>query len=394
MEKRGILARAKALLPELTEYRRFLHQRAETGFDLTKTQVYIISKLTEMGYTPKPCGKAGVVACVGRGNGKALLLRADTDALPIREKTGLPYACTNGNMHACGHDMHASMLLGAAKILKEREKDLKRTVKLLFQPAEEILQGAQDCIDSGVLQNPTVDSAMMIHVMTATDFASGTLIVSSAGVSAACADYFRVKFRGKSCHGATPHLGIDALTAAAHAVIALQEIPARELSIDNPAVLTVGQIKGGDAPNAIAGRVEIAGTLRAYDEQVRAQVKKRLKAMVNAIGLAFQVKVETEFFSGAPTLVNDSDLSNFVEEQAKAVFGEKRVFNTQQLGGRAGGSEDFAYFSHKVPSVMVALCAGAKADGYEYPLHHEKVRFDESVLPIGTALLASVALAK
>ena len=384
--------RAKELLPDLTEYRRFLHEHAETGFDLTKTQVYIISKLTEMGYTPKPCGKAGVVAVAGRGKGKAFLLRADTDGLPIREKTGLPYACKTGNMHACGHDMHAAMLLGAAKILKEREKELRRPVKLLFQPAEELLKGAKDCIDGGVLQDPTVGGAMMLHVMTASDFTSGTLIVSSAGVSAATADYFRIKLRGKACHGATPHLGIDALTAAAHTAIALQEIPARELSIDNPAVLTIGQCKAGDAPNVIAEHAELSGTLRAYDESVRERVKKRLKEIVKNTCVAFRVKGETEFFSGAPTLINDGELSKFVEERAKSVFGEKCVFNTRELGGRAGGSEDFAYISHEVPSVMVALCAGAKADGYEYPLHHEKTRFDESVLPIGAALLAITAM--
>ena len=288
--------------------------------------------------------------------------------------------------------MHTAMLLGAAKILKEREKDLQAPVKLLFQPAEEVLQGAQDCIDSGVLQNPSVGKAIMLHALTATDFDSGTLIVSSAGVSAACADYFRVQFCGKSCHGATPHLGIDALTAAAHSVIALQEIPARELSLDNPAVLTVGQIKGGDAPNAIAGRVEILGTLRAYDEQVRAFVKRRVREILKSVATAFKVQAKIEFYSGAPTLINDGELSKFVEEQAKSVFGEKRVFNTQQLGGKAGGSEDFAYFSHQVPSVMVALCAGSKADGYEYPLHHEKARFDESVLPVGATVLAVSAL--
>ncbi|MBE5751519.1 MAG: amidohydrolase [Clostridiales bacterium] len=393
MEKQDFFDRAKELQPDLVAQRRFLHEHAETGFDLTKTQVYIISKLTEMGYTPKPCGKAGVLVSVGRGKGKAFLLRADTDGLPIREKTGLPYACKTGNMHACGHDMHTAMLLGAAKLLKEREKDLKTPVKLLFQPAEELLEGAKDCMESGVLENPTVGGAMMLHVMTATDFPSGSLIVSSAGVSAAAADYFRIRFRGKACHGATPHLGIDALTAAAQTAIALQEISARELSIDNPAVLTIGQLNAGNAPNVIAERAELLGTLRAYDENARGYVKKRLREIAKNVATAFRVKAETEFTSGTPTLVNDGELSKFVEEQARSVFGEKCVFNTQELGGRAGGSEDFAYFSHQVPSVMVALCAGAKSDGYEYPLHHEKTRFDESVLPIGAALLASVAFA-
>ena len=384
MEKHNFFESAKRLQSDLTEYRRFLHAHAETGFDLTKTQVYIISKLTEMGYTPKPCGAAGVVANVGRGKGKAFLLRADIDGLPIREKTGLAYACKTGNMHA-------AMLLGAARLLKEREGDLKAPVKFLFQPAEELLKGAKDCIESGVLENPTVGGAMMLHVTTATDFPSGTLVVSSAGVSAAAADYFRIRLRGKACHGATPYLGIDALTAAAQMVLALQEISARELSIDNPAVLTIGRFSAGNAPNVIAERAELLGTLRAYDESVRKQVKKRIGEIVKNVSAAFRVKGETEFTSGTPTLVNDGELSKFVEERAKSVFGEKYVFNTQELGGRAGGSEDFAYFSHKVPSLMVALCAGSKADGYEYPLHHEKTRFDESVLPIGAALLASVA---
>ena len=154
----------KGLQAELLKIRRYLHKNAEVGFALEKTCAYIEKKLTEYGYAPRRCGKAGIVATVGKG-GKTFLLRADTDALPIAEQTGLSYACKNGNMHACGHDMHTAMLLGAAKLLKARESELNGRVKLLFQPAEELLEGAKDVIKNGVLDNPKPQAAMMIHVM-------------------------------------------------------------------------------------------------------------------------------------------------------------------------------------------------------------------------------------
>ena len=391
-----ILNQAKKLQPTLAKYRQYLHENAEVGFALSKTATFVEKNLQEMGYTPIRIAKNCLLATIGKPSAKgAFLLRADMDALPIKEKSGEAFACKTGNMHACGHDMHTAMLLGAAKLLKDNERELKGQVKLLFQPAEEILQGAKTAVDAGVLEN--VQGAVMIHVMVNTPLKSGTLVVSSGGVTAPAADYFTVEITGKSCHGSAPWNGVDALNASAHFLVALQALSAREISLSTPATLTVGTLQAGTAGNAIADRAVMQGTLRAFDESVREQIKKRIKEMAQSIAKAFKAKAKVSFGGGCPTLVNDSKLSAFVEKNARELLGEKGVYTSAQLAGgetarRNGGSEDFAYISHKTPSVMLALSAGAIEEGYAYPLHHPKVRFNENVLCIGSAVLAHTAL--
>ena len=391
-----ILNQAKKLQPTLAKYRQYLHEHAEVGFALSKTATFVEKNLQEMGYTPIRIAKNCLLATIGKPSAKgAFLLRADMDALPIKEKSGEAFACKTGNMHACGHDMHTAMLLGAAKLLKDNERELKGQVKLLFQPAEEILQGAKTAVDAGVLEN--VQGAVMIHVMVNTPLKSGTLVVSSGGVTAPAADYFTVEITGKSCHGSAPWNGVDALNASAHFLVALQALSAREISLSTPATLTVGTLQAGTAGNAIADRAVMQGTLRAFDESVREQIKKRIKEIAQSIAKAFKAKAKVSFGGGCPTLVNDSKLSAFVEKNARELLGEKGVYTSAQLAGgetarRNGGSEDFAYISHKTPSVMLALSAGAIEEGYAYPLHHPKVRFNENVLCIGSAVLAHTAL--
>ena len=391
-----ILNQAKKLQPTLAKYRQYLHENAEVGFALSKTATFVEKNLQEMGYTPIRIAKNCLLATIGKPSAKgAFLLRADMDALPIKEKSGEAFACKTGNMHACGHDMHTAMLLGAAKLLKDNERELKGQVKLLFQPAEEILQGAKTAVDAGVLEN--VQGAVMIHVMVNTPLKSGTLVVSSGGVTAPAADYFTVEITGKSCHGSAPWNGVDALNTSAHFLVALQALSAREISLSTPATLTVGTLQAGTAGNAIADRAVMQGTLRAFDESVREQIKKRIKEIAQSIAKAFKAKAKVSFGGGCPTLVNDSKLSAFVEKNARELLGEKGVYTSAQLAGgetarRNGGSEDFAYISHKTPSVMLALSAGAIEEGYAYPLHHPKVRFNENVLCIGSAVLAHTAL--
>lgn len=392
----SILENAKKLQSELVGCRRFLHEHAEVGFELENTTAFVGSRLEEMGYTPQPCGRSGLVATVGKaGKRKAFLLRADMDGLPIPERSGEPFACKNGNMHACGHDMHTAMLLGAAKLLKTYETELNGVVKLLFQPAEEILQGAQDTIAAGVLQNPEVGAAMALHVMTDVPFPVGTAVVPPSGVGAPAADYFKIEVTGKGCHGSTPQNGVDAISVAAHILLALQEIPAREISVNAPAVLTVGKLQGGTAGNVIADTAVLEGTLRAFDEQTREEVKARLKTLSAGIAKAYRAKAKVLFEGGCPTLLNDENVSAFVERNARELLGGGNVLTASELGGatnRNGGSEDFAYISRETPSVMLALAAGNSGEGYGYPLHHPKVRFDERALCIGAALLAYNAL--
>ena len=395
-----------------------LHYCAETGFDLTKTRAYVKKRLLEMGYQPMDCGKAGIVAVAGNaGMGKNFLLRADMDALHIKEEADVPFKSVNGNMHACGHDAHTAMLLGAAKIIKYHEQELNGSVKFMFQPAEEILEGAKDMIDHGVLEvskeitdtqntqapkghpgpgichKAKVDGAMMVHVMTGVPLKTGTVVVSAPGVSAPAADFFRIEINGKGCHGSTPHLGVDALTAAAHILIALQEIHARELSVSDRAALTIGALEGADVPNAIPDKVILKGSMRAFDEEVRNLMKKRLAEISESVARAFRAEAVVTYTSGAPTLINDKELSESTVIWLKETLGDELVIRSQDMPGKSsGGSEDFAYVSHEVPSVMVALAAGDSREGYEYPLHHPKMRLDSKAFAYGAATLAEVAM--
>lgn len=391
-----------------------LHAHAETGFDLTQTRAYVKKRLLEMGYEPKDCGKAGIVAAAGNPEtGKCFLLRADMDALRIQEETDVPYRSTNGNMHACGHDAHTAMLLGAAKIIKYHEQELGGIVKFMFQPAEEILEGAKDMITHGVLEAsankndasgntacqsrhcnmPKVEGAMMVHVMTGVPMKSGTVIVSAPGVSAPAADFFKITIKGKGCHGSTPHLGIDALTVAAHVLVALQEIQARELSVFDEAALTIGALEGANVPNAIPDTVTLKGSMRAFDEEVRNHMKKRLVEIAENVARAFRAEAVVTYTSGAPTLINDKELSEKTTIWLKEILGEDMVIRSQDMPGRSGGgSEDFAYVSHEVPSIMVALAAGDEREGYEHSLHHPKMRLDPKAFAYGAAALAEVAM--
>ena len=396
MTKEQILREAKALQEEIKSHRLWLHTHAETGFDLTETKPYVKSTLTEMGYTVQECGKAGLVTTVGKPGGKVILLRADMDALPIAEEADVDFACQNGRMHACGHDMHTAMLLGAAKILKAHESELDGMVKLMFQPAEEIFEGSKDMIASGVLENPRPDAALMIHVAAGMPLPAGTVVVSAPGVSAPAADYFTIRVHGKGCHGSAPQNGIDPLTAAAHILIALQEIHARELSASDEAVLTIGTFHAGEAGNVIPDTATMGGTIRTYDEKTRAYLKERITAIAKNVAEAFRAGADVSFGSGCPTLVNDKGLSETVTGYLKDLLGANRAFTTAELSGgkpaRGGGSEDFAYVSHEVPSLMLALAAGEPSKGYVYPQHHPKVKFDESVLSTGAAVFVDCAL--
>ncbi len=392
-----ILKDAENLFDELKEIRRFLHENAEIGFDLKKTTTLIEEKLKEYGYETKRVGKSGVLACVGERlkTEKSVLLRADIDGLPIKEKSGEKYACKSGNMHACGHDLHATALLGSAKILKEREKELKGEVKLLFQPAEEILSGAKAVISDGVLESPKVGCAFSLHVATGIDLPCGAVVVPKSGIGAPAADFFKIKVKGKGCHGSSPQNGVDTALVCSNILIALQTIIAREIPPSETSALTIGRISAGTTANALASDGVLEGTLRAFDEKTREKMKKRLQEIANGVAKSFQAKASVEFTSGCPALVNDKELTKYAYEKARELLGKENVFSAEEweTGNKElGGSEDFAYIAKEVPAVMLAVGAGARKDGYEYPLHHEKVRFDERALPVCSALYSYFAL--
>lgn len=389
-----MMEEAKALQDEIVAHRRWLHTHAEVGFDLAETKEYVRNALAQMGIKAEECGKAGLTAVLGSNrSGKVILLRADMDALPILEESDVDFACTSGRMHACGHDLHTAMLLGAAKILKAHETEIPGQVKLMFQPAEEIFEGSKDMIAHGVLSDPKPDVAVMIHVTAATPMPTGMIIICPPGVSAPAADYFTIRVQGKGCHGSTPQNGIDALTAASHILLALQEIHARELASGEDAVLTIGTFQGGTAPNVIADTATLAGTIRTYNEKTRSYLKERMDAISRSIAEAYRASASVEFGSGCPTLVNDGALGKQLDALLKASHGDQMVLNAADFAApmRGGGSEDFAYISQEVPSVMLALAAGQPDKGYAYPQHHPKVKFDEAALCAGTAAFVSAA---
>ncbi len=384
-----LLEDAERLKETITTDRRYLHQNAETGFDTPKTKEYIISRLKEWGYEPEECGKAGIKAVIGKGE-KGVLLRADTDALPIKEEAHISFAAKE-NMHACGHDMHTAMLLGAARLLKEREKEIKGKIILMFQPAEEILEGAKDMIRCGVLDD--AQRAMMLHVITGVDIPAGTVIVSSPGVSAPASDHFTVNIYGKGCHGSAPWQGVDGAMIAAQIINALQILQSRETETREETVLTIGYVQAGSTGNAVADTAVLKGTARSYSEKTREYLQKRIKEISEGIAKTYRGRAEVVFTSGTPPMINEKEISGAVYKNTCRLLGEKRVLTTAMISpdgrvARGGGSEDFAYISEKIPSVMVSLTAGEKEKGYIFPVHHPKATFDESVLSIGAAIYA------
>ena len=400
MNGEQLLNEARGYESAIIERRHYLHRHAELGFDLTETVAFVKSELTAMGYEPMDCGKSGVVVTVGgKKPGKVFLIRGDMDALPIKEESGVDFASETEFMHACGHDMHAAMLLGAAKLLKDHENEIEGTVKLMFQPAEEIFAGANDMIQAGVLKNPDVDAALMIHVMAGVPFATGSVIVSDGGISAPGADYFHIRIQGKGCHGSMPNTGVDPVTVAAHIITALQEIHARELALVDEAVLTIGTIHAGQAANVIPDVVTMSGTIRTYDEEVRAFLKQRMTEISEGVAKSFRATAEVIFEKGCPVLNNNPELSTATATYMRELLGPAKAFTTGQLlamsggsGSKSAGSEDFAYVSQEVPSIMLALAAGEPGKGFCYPQHHPMAKFDDAVLAQGSAVYAYAAM--
>lgn len=398
---REFLQEAASYQEELVKTRRFLHAHPGTGFDLEETLAYVKEELLSMGYEPEMCGKAGIVAMAGgKKDGKVFLIRGDMDALPIKEEADVDFPSSNGKMHACGHDMHTTMMLGAARLLKKYEDQICGAVKLMFQPAEEIFEGSKDMIEAGLLENPKVDAAMMIHVMAGLPLPAGTIISCDGGVSAPAADYFYIDIQGKGCHGSMPNNGIDPISIAAHIITGLQEIHARELGLSDEAILTLGTIQAGNAANVIPDTAHLSGTIRTYDENTRAFIKDRVGEISTGIATAFRGSATVTYGSGCPCLYNNPDLAQCTADYLKELLGPTKAFTASALNAMAGegkapkstGSEDFAYVSQEVPSIMFALAAGTPEEGYGYPQHHPKVKFDESVLSEGSAIYAYTAM--
>ncbi len=376
--------RAQELKQETVENRRHFHTNAEVGLDNPKTVAYIMEKLKEYGLDPKPCGH-GVTATLGKG-GKTLLLRADMDALPMGEESGLPFACPTGTeAHACGHDFHAAMLLTAAKILKENEDALEGTVRFMFQPAEEIFQGSKDMIANGILEG--VDAALGFHVSPG-QIPLGLYMYNSKTALMYSADGFRIKITGRSSHGAYPHQSIDPINIGVHIHLALQSLIAREADPAKNCVMTVGKFVGGTAANQIPDTAVLEGSIRTNDKDSRALLVRRMKEVAEQTAAMYNGKAEVEMIYGVPPLVCDPKLT---EEMVGYIKDANLPGAIPYPGIQASASEDFAVIAEAVPATFIYLSAGFLDERGSYPAHHSKVQFNEDVCPIGVTYMCHCA---
>lgn len=379
--------RASALMEETVANRRYFHTNAEVGLHMPKATAYVLEKLAEYGIEAKRCGE-GVTATIGNG-GKVILLRADMDALPMAEESGLPFACPTGTeAHCCGHDMHAAMLLTAAKMLKENESELQGTVKLMFQSAEETFQGAKNMIANGILENPKPDAALAYHVG-AGKMPTGLYMYNDSGSAVMfSSDGFKITVHGKGSHGAYPHTSIDPINIGVHIHLALQELIAREVDPSAACVLTVGQFNAGSAPNIIPETATLSGTIRTNNKEAREKLVSRLKEVAEKTAWVYGGTATVEWADGVPPLMCDAALT-------REIVGYMKELPVPGLMGYPGitasASEDFAVICDQIPGVMMYLSAGFLDERGAAAAHNSKVQFNEDVLPFGAAALAHCA---
>ena len=349
-----ILAEAEALRETIISDRRALHAAPEAGADLPRTREYVAGRLREMGYEPKELAGGITAEITGSDTGNCVLLRADMDALCVTEQTDLPFRSQNGCMHACGHDMHTAMLLGAAKLLQEYRTQLQGTVKLVFQPDEEGFTGAKAMLSAGVLKDPAPQAGFALHVNSGTP--SGLVLCGRGTFMAGCT-LLRITVNGVGCHGAMPEKGVDPLNIASHIYLSLQEIISREIGAKTPAVVTIGRMTGGEAPNIIPQTAVLEGTIRSFDRDLSAQIFTRIGEIAQCTAQAFRGTAVTEEIASAPPLRNDAALTNRMADLAGALFGEKLIYRMDE-GGM--GSEDFASYTYDLPCAYLLIGAGTK----------------------------------
>ncbi|CEN92695.1 M20 metallopeptidase family protein [Paraclostridium sordellii] len=385
----NFIKQAKLIKEDLLDYRRTIHSNPEVGDKLPKTKAFVMDKLREFGYEPIEICESGIVATIeGNKSSKTFLLRADMDALPMKEDTNCDFKSNNGCMHSCGHDMHTAMLLGAAKLLKQNQDQIEGTVKLVFQPDEEGFTGAKKMIKAGVLENPKVNAAMAMHVHSGTP---SNVVLYGLGTSIAGCNRFRIVVKGIGCHGAMPETGVDPINIAAHIYLSLQEITSREIPSTKPTVLTIGKFVGGDAPNIIPKEVIMEGTIRSLDKELGQFIFNRINDIVKSTAKMFRGEAELIELSSVPPLANDTNLAKELGSYVKDLVGEKGVV---EFEGGGMGSEDFASYSYEVPSVYFMLGAGTKQENplYGEPMHNNKVVFNEDIMVTGAAMHAYCAI--
>ncbi|MCB6201804.1 M20 metallopeptidase family protein [Extibacter muris] len=380
----GLLKEAEDMHEKLSIWRRTLHRNPEVGLSLPETVKFVKEQFEEAGvdcmiYEECSC----ITAQIGRG-GSCFLLRSDMDALPMKEESKESFASQNGCMHSCGHDLHTAILLGAARLLKAHEHELKGTVKLLFQSGEEIFEGAQAAIDARVLENPHVDAAFAMHVASA--MTNNVVIYGHYPMAAVYG--FRITLKGQGAHGSTPQLGVDPINTGIHIHLALQELISREISSTEEAALTIGRFAAGSAANIIPERAILEGTLRAFRPEIKDKLVKRIHEVVHSVAKAYRTEAEIDVLSSVPPVECDEELNKEVVDSIKKLDDDINVLPLYHVMG----SEDFAFISEKIPASYFCIGAGLDDKSQWYGQHNPNVRFNENCLPLGAAIYAGTAM--
>lgn len=375
------------LMPKVVEWRRHLHRHPELSFHEKETSAFIADKLVEFGIEVRRSTSGYGLTGILRGHrpGKTVVLRADMDALPIKEDNNIDYASQKeGVMHACGHDGHTSILLGVASYYSNHREELEGELRFLFQPAEEVCPGgAQGMIAEGVLDG--ADVVYGLHLWT--PIPMGT-VGSAAGPLMASADEFFINIIGKGGHGGMPNRTVDSIVAGAALVTQLQSIVSRSVNPLEPAVLSIGTIEGGFAQNVIAEKCRITGTVRAFDEETRHLIRRRIEEMTVSIANAYGAEAEIDYIMGYPPLVNhEIEYERFARVAPEALGESVQVIHMEKLMP----AEDFAYYVKEIPGCFLFVGAGNPEKDAVYPHHHSKFDFDEDAMLIGMKLLISMA---
>ncbi len=384
----GILADAKTIQAWIVNIRRELHRHPELQYQEVKTSAVVRRELAQLGISfDYPIAETGVVARIGSGDGPCVALRADMDALPINEQADVTFRSESpGKMHACGHDCHTAMLLGAARLLKSRESEIPGTIKFLFQPAEEWGAGGQRMVNEGALRNPEVQRVFGLHVWP--QLPTGT-IGGRAGTLLAATSSLKITIQGRGGHAAFPHFTIDPVLTMAKVVTELQSIVSREIDPLDSAVVSITAIHGGETFNVIPETAMAIGTIRSLSLDGIQSLQQRIREIASLIAEANRCQARVEFPDvDYPPTVNDEHCWKVACQLGGELLGAQRV---HELPPVLGG-EDFAFYAQVVPGCFVALGVRNDAIGATYNVHHPKFKVDEDALPIGAAMHVAFAL--
>jgi len=378
------VAETQSIKAQLREWRRDFHAHPELGFEEHRSAGRIASALRDLGYSVQTgVAKTGVVGLLrGPNPGPVVMLRFDMDALPIQERSDADYASQNaGVMHACGHDAHMAIGLGVATLIARHREELAGTIKIVFQPGEEGMNGAEVMVEAGVLNDPRPDVFISAHVWN--DRPAGVVDVSAGPVMAA-ADRWTCTIRGRGGHGAMPHQTVDPVVAAAQVISSLQSIVSRNVGPLQTAVVTVGTIHGGDAFNVVPALVELSGTIRTFDPRVRDVVRSRLRELCEGVAGAYAASATVDVGALTPAVVNDPEVAGVVRAAAQAVLGQENVLSSE----KTTGSEDASFFMQDIPGCYFFLGSADPSAESPPPHHNPAFDIDETVLTVGVSVLA------